>query len=40
MGFVGFFAFAHLIDVYAAIAIVVGAFLTWAGFRGSPSPAR
>ena len=40
MGFVGFFAFGHLIDVYAAVAIVVGAFLTFAGFRTSLSPAR
>lgn len=40
MGFVGFFAFAHLIDVYAAVAIVVGAFLAFAGFRRSSSAAR
>lgn len=33
MGFVGFFAFAHLIDVYAAVAIVIGAFLAFVGFR-------
>jgi hypothetical protein len=33
MGFVGFFAFAHLIDVYAAIAIVLGALLAFLGFR-------
>lgn len=35
MGFVGFFAFAHLVDVYAAIAILIGAFLTFTGFRSS-----
>ena len=40
MGFVGFFAFAHLIDVYAAIAIVVGGFLTFAGFRAPVNSVR